>query len=285
MSVQQVASGKSVEASGKTVDEAVEKALGRLGKSRDQVEVQVLREPRGGLLGFGAHDAIVRVTELVPLESSEAPPEPAAPVAVASQVVEAEPQPEAPASLIEPQNVPTLASDADVEWDEDEPEYTPGMAGNEELMEQAREMLLEILVRMHIIADVQAHWAAPADSREEPPLILDIVGDDLGLLIGRRGETLRDLQYLVRLMVGRKIGGWANIVVDVEGYKQRREASLRRLARQMADRVISSRRPIFMEPMAAYERRIVHLELREHPSVSTQSSGEGERRKVGIYPK
>lgn len=263
MSQQHVVSGKSVEASGKSVDEAVEKALTRLGKSRDKVEVQVLREPSGGLLGFGAHDAIVRVTELVPVAS----PEPAL----------------APAASVEP--APPTPARPPEDRDEDDEDFTPGITGSQELMTLSREVLLEILTRMNIIADVQAQWAEPAAPDEEPPLILDIVGDDLGVLIGRRGETLRDLQYIVRLIVGRKIGGWANIVVDVEGYKQRREASLRKLARQMAERAAISRRPIFMEPMAAYERRIIHLELREHPAVTTQSSGEGDRRKVGIYPR
>ncbi|MCZ7568665.1 MAG: Jag N-terminal domain-containing protein [Ardenticatenaceae bacterium] len=239
----------------------MQKALDRLGKDRDEVEIRVLRESSGGLLGFGAHDAIVRVTELVPV----APPEP-----IPAPAARAAPAPTAP---LPPAH------------DEDDEAYTPGMAGSEQLMELSREVLLEILGRMNIIADVQAQWAAPAGPDEERALILDIVGDDLGVLIGRRGETLRDLQYIVRLIVGRKIGGWANIVVDVEGYKQRRETSLRKLARQMAERAVMSRRPIFMEPMAAYERRIIHLELREHPSVTTQSSGEGERRKVGIYPK
>lgn len=264
MSLERVASGKSVEASGKSVEEAVHKALDRLGKGRDEVEVRVLREPSGGLLGFGAHDAIVRVTELVAVVSSEPAPRPASSV----------PPPVTPAP-----------PPAEVERDEDDDEYTPGMAGSEVLLELSREVLLEILGRMNVIADVQAHWAAPAGPDEEPALILDIIGDDLGVLIGRRGETLRDLQYIARLIVGRKIGGWANIVVDVEGYKQRREASLRKLARQMAERAIIGGRPIFMEPMAAYERRIIHLELREHPKVTTQSSGEGDRRKVGIYPK
>lgn len=275
MPLQRVASGKSVEASGKSIDEAVQKALSRLGKSRDEVEVKVLREPSGGLLGFGAHDAIVRVTELVPIPEPEPAPVASPPVAEPLPVASSEPEQatveEAPAPVDTP--------------DEDDENYTPGTAGDVQLAELSREVLLEILTRMHVIADVQAHWASPATPEEEPALILDIVGDDLGVLIGRRGETLRDLQYMVRLIVGRKIGGWANIVVDVEGYKQRREVSLRKLARQMAERVAAQQRPMFMEPMAAYERRIVHLELREHPKVMTQSSGEGERRKVGIYPK
>jgi spoIIIJ-associated protein len=167
--------------------------------------------------------------------------------------------------------------------DEGQP-YSRGTVTDDELLEVSREMLLEIITRMGVIADVLATWVDAADEREEPALILDIVGDDLGLLIGRRGETLRDLQYLLRLMVGRRIQGWANIVVDVEGYKQRRERNVRQLARRLAERVQETGRPAHMEPMNAYERRLVHLELRQMGGVSTKSSGEGERRKVGIYP-
>jgi len=105
------------------------------------------------------------------------------------------------------------------------------------------------------------------------------------LLIGRRGETLRSLQFMTRLIVSRRIGVWPNLVVDVESYKVRREESLRALALRVADQVRKSRQPVALEPMPAHERRIVHLALRDHPSVTTQSVGEGDRRKVTIVPK
>jgi spoIIIJ-associated protein len=120
---------------------------------------------------------------------------------------------------------------------------------------------------------------------EPPPVVLDIVGDDLGILIGRRGETLAALQYITRLMVSRKTRRWYPLVVDVEQYKLRRERSLRRLAQRMAERVSFSRQPIALEAMSAYERRIVHMALRDHPSVTTESVGEGDQRKVTIIPK
>jgi spoIIIJ-associated protein len=310
MAQQRLASGRSVEASARSVEEAVQKALARLGKGRDEVEVKVLREASSGLLGIGGHDAIVRVTELIamptpsvgpqpevsrpPVEAAPRPvvTEPPVPVAISPEVDSApvrtrEPQPlppveERPAA---PARTSQAARPSFHDRDEDDQNFTTGAANRDELLEVSRDVLLDILERMHIIGDVQAHWVEAADGNESSALILDIIGDDLGMLIGRRGETLRDLQYMVRLIVGRRIGGWANIVVDVEGYKQRRESMLRRLARQMADRVALSRRPAFLEPMAAYERRIIHLELRNDPKVSTQSTGEGDRRKVGIYPR
>jgi spoIIIJ-associated protein len=106
----------------------------------------------------------------------------------------------------------------------------------------------------------------------------------MGLLIGRRGETLHSLQFLLNLMVSRRMQKWPQMIVDVGNYRQRRRDSLEGLARRMAERVQQSGRPITLEPMAAYERRIVHLALREDATVYTQSTGEGEGRKVIIYP-
>ncbi len=115
--------------------------------------------------------------------------------------------------------------------------------------------------------------------------VLNIVGDDLGILIGRRGETLRDLEYLTRLIVTQVSGHAAKLVVDVEGYRTRRERELIELAKRMAERVQSNRQPITLEAMPPNERRIVHLALRDHPSVTTQSIGEGDHRRVMILPK
>ena len=114
--------------------------------------------------------------------------------------------------------------------------------------------------------------------------MLDVTGDNLGILIGRQGETLRDLQYIARLIVSRKLQRWANIVVDVGGYKRRRERILTELAGRMAERVVAEGRPVTLEPMPPHERRIVHMALRDHDLVRTESTGEGRRRKVVIFP-
>jgi spoIIIJ-associated protein len=124
-----------------------------------------------------------------------------------------------------------------------------------------------------------------ADEGQPPPTVLNITGEDLGILIGRRGETLRALQYLVRLMVSHRIKHWTNLVVDVESYVVRRRHSLEGLAQRVADQVARTGRTQALEPMPAYERRIVHITLRNHPKVTTQSVGEGERRKVTIVPR
>ncbi len=116
-------------------------------------------------------------------------------------------------------------------------------------------------------------------------IVLNIKGGDPGILIGRRGQTLSCLQYLVRLIVGQQTKTWVPIVIDVEGYKQRRYDALQALARHMAEQVKAKGTQFALEPMPAYERRIIHLTLADHPDVTTQSIGEGDFRKVVILPK
>lgn len=117
------------------------------------------------------------------------------------------------------------------------------------------------------------------------PITFNVRGDDLGLLIGRRGQTLAALQYVVRLIVSQQTKTWASIVIDVEEYKQRRYEVLRALARRMAEQVKAKGAPFTLEPMPAYERRIVHMTLADHPDVTTQSTGQGETRQVVILPR
>ena len=153
----------------------------------------------------------------------------------------------------------------------------------------ARRILEDLLERMDIHGYVTAVRSTVPGQRGEPEdtITLHVEGADeeaMGLLIGRRGETLRSLQFMVNLLVSRKVQRWPQIVVDVGNYRQRRHESLEGLARRMAERVRQSGRPLTLEPMGAYERRIVHLALRSDPTVYTESSGEGENRKVVIYP-
>jgi predicted RNA-binding protein Jag len=118
-----------------------------------------------------------------------------------------------------------------------------------------------------------------------PSVTLNIEGDDLGVLIGRRGLTLSSLQFMVRLMIASRQAEWPAISVDVCGYKQRRHAALQDLAKKLADQAKYRRRPVTLEPMPADERRVVHLALANHPDVYTESVGEDVERKVVIHPK
>ena len=224
---------RSVEVSGRTVDEAIDKALEELGADLNQVETEVLSQGSRGILGLGAEQARVRVT-----------------------IVGA---PEYP-----------VEEAAEESWE-----------AREEVSKVAVEVLGDLLRHMGIQASVVVR--EPSDNRSMP-VVLDVQGDDLGILIGRQGETLRDLQYITRLIASRKLERWVNVVVDVAGYKKRRERVLTELAERMAERVIADGRPLTLEPMPAHERRIVHMALRDHKQVTTESTGEGTRRKVVISP-
>jgi spoIIIJ-associated protein len=163
------------------------------------------------------------------------------------------------------------------------PKYTGDVAG------LARSFLEALLERMDVHAYVTVVTSQVPGQRGEPEetITLHVEGADeeaMGLLIGRRGETLRSLQFLLNLLVSRRVQRWPQLVVDVGNYRQRRQESLEGLARRMAERVRQTGRSITLEPMAAYERRIVHLALRDDSRVYTESMGEGENRKVAIYP-
>jgi spoIIIJ-associated protein len=151
----------------------------------------------------------------------------------------------------------------------------------------AKEILDNLLIKMGIKSKVEViiPEAEFNDEGEANPVILNITGDDLGILIGRRGQTLDALQYLVRLITSKETISKTSIMIDVENYKQRRYADLRVLALNIAEQVKASKTSLKLEPMTAFERRIIHLTLANDPDVATESTGEGEFRKVGIVPK
>jgi len=156
-----------------------------------------------------------------------------------------------------------------------------------DIADAAKGILETLLAKMGVAASVMPR-AKPIVEGEEGDTALiafDIKGDDLGILIGRRGQTLSCLQFIVRLIVGQQTKAWVPIIIDVEGYKQRRYEALRALAGHMAEQVKAGQAPFTLEPMPAYERRIIHLALADHPDVTTQSTGEGEARKVVILPR
>ena len=217
---------ESLEVNAKTVEEAIRRALERLGVSREEVEVTVVREGRPGILGLGAEDAVVRVTPLLP--------------------------------------VPENQSDA---------------------VEVARNVLDKLLGLVGVDGSVFSEVQPVVAGGQEVTVVLNIKGEDLGILIGRRGQTLACLQYIVRLMVGHQTNTWVPIIIDVEGYKQRRYKALQVFAENMAEQVKTRGTPFTMEPMPAYERRIIHLVLAEHPDVTTESTGLGEARRVVIQPR
>ncbi len=237
---------QSIEAVGNTIEEAIARGLDVLNLERRNVSIDVLSAP-------GDREARVRLTRKAMAE----PAMPAEPVptgaTAASERVEAE---------------ATIEGDADTAT--------------------AQRVLTALLAKMHITTQVEARLMdllSDQDRQDGPTLVLNIQGGELGGLIGRRGETLEDLQYLTRLLVAKELGRYINLVLDVEGYKSHREQMLQQLAQRMAERVTTSHKPASLEPMPANERRIIHLTLRDHPHVRTESVGIGENRKVTIVPK
>jgi spoIIIJ-associated protein len=154
-----------------------------------------------------------------------------------------------------------------------------------QLLDIARQTVTDILDKMKITAFVDAHFGEKEVDEETRPVLVDINGDDLTVLIGRRAEILNALQYIVNLIVSKQAERWVQVTIDVEGYRSRRERQLRQMARRMADQAVKTGHRQSLEPMPASERRIVHIELRDRPDVMTQSVGEEPSRKVTIIPK
>lgn len=281
------------EFTGRSVEAAIAEGLRQLGLNREEVDVEILNEGRRGLLGIGATDARVRI---VPLAASE-PPRSSAPAAAASTSTQAATSPATaePTSAVAPTVTDPMAKGAApatvAQEDFASAEEAPAAAKTTEIEKQelerlAADLLREMLQHMGVPAQVVSSWQrVPEDSErksDESQLVLDIQGKDLGVLIGRQGETLASIQYLLRLMVNQKLHLWTNIVVDVEQYKQRRADRLDQMAQRLAEQVVQTGKPVVLEPMSPSDRRLVHLALRDHPRVFTKSIGEGDRRKVQI---
>ncbi len=248
-----------------TVEEAIDKGLADLGLPRDAVDIEVLDEGGKGLFGLGNRQARVRLTIVSDSDQRE------------DDLVEQETeQPLEPEVEDEPAVVESVA-----EYIEEE---EPPFLGDDYILDIAREVVKELLEKMKVRATVTSEYLPDSDSRSRVPVRVNIQGDDLSYLIGRQAETLNSLQYISSLIINKEIGKSIPLIVDVEGYRQRRENQLRQLARRMADQAVSTGRRQVLEPMPASERRIIHIELRENPQVETESIGEEPRRKVTIIP-
>jgi spoIIIJ-associated protein len=157
-------------------------------------------------------------------------------------------------------------------------------AQEDELLSLAEKTVSELLEKMRIAAKLSVSYGEEDDEGRRP-VCVELHGDDLGVLVGRRAEILNSLQYIVNLIVSKQLERWVQIVLDVEGYRNRHEVNLRKMARRMAEQVAQTGKRQMLEPMSAADRRIIHLELRDHPQVTTQSIGEEPGRKVTIVPK
>jgi spoIIIJ-associated protein len=249
---------KSIQVQAKSIEEAVQLGLDQLGLTKEDVEIEVLSEGKRGVFGLGAEEATVR---LIPKEGTSAKTE-ADNAAISEPVEEAS------------ETIETVSAGVEEISDPDSVEAV------------AQQFLSGLLERMGIKATVNVQVAPElAEPNEPAPLVLDVTGKDLGILIGRRSETLQVLQYMVRLMVSKHFNRWEPVIVDVESYRVRRRRSLQKMAQKMADRAIASDRRVVLEAMPAHERRLIHLALRDHPDVITKSIGSDDNRKVTIIPK
>jgi spoIIIJ-associated protein len=252
-----------------TVEEAIAQGLAQLGLTADAVSVEVLDAGSKGLFGLGKAQVRVRLTvhgpggpEVVEVEPAAPKPEPKPkPVAARTQV---------PSSRDKGEPAPVKESESTLEHDP--------------LLDRTESVVSKLLHMMGLEAQVSAHYG-DTDRDDRRYINVDVRGSDLSVLIGRRSETLNAFQYIASLIIGKESQQFVQLVVDVEGYRERREKQLVQMAKRMADQVAKNGRKQTLEPMPSAERRIIHIALREHPAVTTESTGEEPYRKVVILPK
>ena len=286
---------KTIVATGKTIDAAVEAALAQLGLERENVSVQVLQQAKAGFLGFGAQPAKVQVTYEAPDEPKPAAPKSAlgsasrskpkinnpAPAPKAEPKVEtkkeapkAEPKKEQPKAEQKPKQ-PKPERKTETPKAPKEPKvYAPAEAGSVEEK-------IEVFIK-GLLENMGSNAVPHAVKREENSYHVELVGDDLGYLIGRRGDTLDAIQHLANYSINRSVDGYIRINVDAEEYRAKREDSLRKYARKKAQQVLKNRRRTTLEPMNAYERHLIHSALQDMDNITTHSTGTEPNRRVVI---
>ena len=236
-----------------TVEEALARGLEQLGLTAADVSVEVLDAGTKGLFGLGGRQVRVRLS-VNPPPGMEAPPKPARKPSPASHP-DHEAAPASPASDV-----------------------------HDDVIDTTEAIVSKLVNHLGFEAQVSAHYDGE-DREGRRSIHVDVRGRDLSALIGRHSETLNAFQYVSSLMVGKETKQFVQLIVDVEGFRARREKQLRQMAQRMADQAIKMGRRVALEPMSAAERRIVHMELQGHPAVTTESVGDEPRRKVTIVPK
>ena len=245
-----------------SIEEAVAKGLEELGLPEEAVEVEVMDSGSRGLFGLGSRQARVRLTIKSGEDQRTDESTAAIPLPVPMPMPVVEPIGELSQKI-------SAADDANLD----------------ETLRIARDTVQELLVKMRVRAKVTPRYIEVEETESKGGVWVDVRGDDLSFLIGPKSETLNALQYIAGLIVAKELGHSITLAVDVQGYRARREQQLRQLARRMADQAVKTGRRQVLEPMPANERRLVHIELRSYPSVSTESTGEDPHRKVTIIPK
>lgn len=241
-----------------TIEEAIDKGLSEMGLTEDDVEIEVLDEGKRNIFHFATRQARIRLTVK---DSNRA-------IYNGSTTADKALQPKVAETPVEtkPMTAPE-AEQAEISLEQ----------------QVAQDTTRELLEKMGVEANVKVDFAETEPS-EKPVILVNIEGEDLSYLIGRKAETLNALQYLLSLIIAHKLNYWVPIQVDVQHYRTRRENELKKLARRAADQVQKTGRKQVLEPMPPNERRIVHMALRENAHVYTESTGEEPYRKVSVYP-
>lgn len=223
-------------------ENAFDQAIEQLNVTEDQLEYEILDEGAKGFLGFGGRQMRVRFF-VKEMSEQKAYPKPAHPIAVPSTPEEAK--------------------------------------EGEDIVFHAMQYSEDMLNRMGYKAKVNAH-VGPKDPNGDQTVYVEIQGKGLNALVGKKAETLNAFQYILTLLVNKKLERWVQVIVDVDGYRERRTKQLKQLAHRMADQAVKTGRRQLLEPMSSSERRIVHIELKDHDTVYTESVGEGSGRKISI---
>ena len=260
-----------------SIEDAIQNGLAELRLTREEVDIEILDEGNRGLFGLGVRQARVRLTvKGTKHETNNLVPE--------SKETDLDSSQE---DLAEIDDLDELAFD-EVE-EQIEGEMAGEMTSAQSLMDDltfhvVKETVSELLDKLGFPAEINISYGEPDERHPRPPVLVDIHGEDLSMLIGKRAETMNALQYIAGLIVSKELGRGVTLIIDIEGYRERRYNQVRQIARRMAEQAIKTGRRQFLEPMPANERRIIHMELRENPDVRTESTGEDPYRKVTIVP-
>ena len=293
---------KTIITTGKTIDLAIEAALTQLGLDRDNVSVQVLAQAKSGFLGFGASPAKVQVTYEAPDPKPEAPktalssasrskpkaaavkapeapkpeaPKPAAPAAKPEEPkTEPKPKQEKPQQPKERKEPKAVKEVKESKAPKEPKVFAPAQPGS-------TEEKIEVFLK-GLLGNMGSQAVPHAWMTEENTYMVELTGEDLGYLIGRRGDTLDAIQHLCNYSINRGVEGHIRINVDAEAYREKREDSLRRYARKKAQQVLKAHRRTTLEPMNAYERHVIHAALQDTDRITTYSVGTEPNRRVVI---
>lgn len=272
-----------------TVEEAIQQGLDQLGLTADAVSVEVLDSGSKGLFGLGGRQVRVRISVNPPpmpeAPASQPDPKPAPAKKTETKPKAKEPKPRAEKKAAEPKAEAKPEPKSEPKREPKPALQRPASVDHDVVLNTAEDVISKLIHHMGMMAQVSAHYDDSDGGEDHRTIQVDVRGEDLSALIGRRAETLAAFQHVASLIVGKQTQQWVQVIVDVEGYRARREKQIRQLANRMADQVTKTGRKVTMEPMPSSERRVVHIELRGHPAVKTESAGEEPYRKVVILPK